>query len=244
MYYRYADAPADITYDDDVYTACYCVGQKIQQGSTVLKNQTVVKTDWQNPFAWLYTIQAPEGVVHYTRYRGYGEHVKPNFMGDVIQVIFKQDGREGNRWCEITIDPISAEVARAGTIPHYSRQCNVDLYSDLCGVDRDDYDTSGTIDSMDGTELTSTTFGTQSDGWWTGGDILVAGYRRAIVDHTGNVVTISPAIPVDVTGNAFTAWPGCDHLCDTCDAKFDNKNNFRGQPDIPDKNVWSQWGVT
>jgi hypothetical protein len=242
VYYRYADAPADVVYDGHTFTACYCPGSEIQTGATVLKNQTVVKVNWTNPFAWLYATIPPEGVVHYTRYRGHADQVRRIFVGDVVQVIFKQSDRKGQRAAEITIDPASAALATAGLVDCYGRQCGVDLYSDLCGVDRDDFDVAGTIDSVSGNVLTSTTFGLSAENWFRGGDILVKGYRRAVIAHRGDTVTVWPALPEDVTDEAFTIWPGCDHLVATCHTKFDNRDNFRGQPNIPDDDIWSMWG--
>lgn len=242
-YWRYADAPADVVYGGHTFAACYCPGGEVQTGATALKNQTVVKVDWRNPFAWQYTRTPPEQVVHYVRYRGHGDQVVTVFRGDVAQVAFRQSDRKGTRWAEITIDPSTAALARAGLVTCYGRQCGVDLYSELCGVSRSGYEVAGTIISVSGNVLMSPTFGEQTDGWWRGGDLSVAGYRRAIVDHEGNEVTVWPAIPEDVTGRTFHAWPGCDHLAATCASKFDNAANFRGQRNIPDEDVWSRWGI-
>jgi hypothetical protein len=242
-YYRYADAPADVVYGGNTFTACYCPGGEVQTGATVLKNQTTVKTNWNNPFAWLYTWAPPEEIVHYVRYRGHGDQVQAIFRGDVVQVVFKQSDRKGNRYAEITIDPSTAALARTGLVTCYSRQCGVDLYSEACGVDRDDYAASGTITAHAGGVLTSVTFGLKPANWWRGGVVSVKGYQRAIVAHSGDQVLVRPALPEDVTGRVFTAWPGCDHAHGTCGPKFGNLLNFRGQPNIPDEDVWSQWGM-
>lgn len=231
-----------MAYNGHTFTSCYCEGGEIQVGATALKDQTVVKVDWNNPFAWLYATTPPEGIVHYNRYRGHTDQVRRIFQGDVVQVVFKQSDRKGSRAAEITIDPSTASLATAGLVNCYGRQCGVDLYSELCGVDRDDYVAGGLIESVSGNVLTSTTFSGQANGYWTGGEIFVGGYRRAIVAHDGADITISPAIPIDVTGLGFDAWPGCDHLVATCDSKFANRDNFRGQPNIPDDDVWSMWG--
>ncbi|MEN6428594.1 MAG: phage BR0599 family protein [Phycisphaerales bacterium] len=244
VYYRYADAPADVDYGGNTFTACYCLGGEIQEGATVLKDQTVVKVNWNNALALRWLQDPPEAIVHYVRYRGHGDQVRAIYRGDVIQVAFKQTSRKGDGRCaEITIDPSSAATARSGLVNCYSRLCGVDLYSDLCGVDRDEYAFEGAIESVSGRVLTSATFGLKGADWWLGGDILVKGHRRTVVAQSGDTVTIWPTLPEDVTGRPFTIWPGCDHLAATCASKFANSANFRGQKNIPDEDVWSQWGV-
>jgi hypothetical protein len=68
--WRYADAPEDVTYDGNIYTACYISGDKIAIGTTPVKSRTKVKTNWNNPFTWQYTTAIPAGMIHYNRYRG------------------------------------------------------------------------------------------------------------------------------------------------------------------------------
>lgn len=242
-FWRYADAQADVGYGGHTFVACYCTGGRVEQGGNVLRSQTVVKVDWRNPFAWQYTVAAPEDVVHYVRYKGHGPDVTAIYRGDVVDVVFRQSDRQGRRWAEIVIDPVTAAMQRAGLVTRYSRQCGVELYSGLCGVARADHKFFGTLDTVTGTTLTSATFGEQADGWWTGGDIAVNGCRRKIVQHVGDDVVISPGIPGVVAGQAFDVYPGCDHLVSTCHAKFNNRDDYRGQPNIPDDDPFSQWGI-
>jgi len=244
-YWRYADAPANIEYDGNTFIAAYCPGGPIEQGVNVIKSRTNVKVNWDNPFAWQYTVCAPDGIVHYTRYKGYGTDVQAIFIGDVLDVVFRQEDRQGRRWAEIVIDPSTAAMQLKGLITRYSRQCQVDLYSDQCGVDRDDYKQLGTLDGVSGNVLESTTFGGESDGYWWGGDIIINGSRRKMVAHAGNYVTILPGITGIAAGDSFDAAPGCNHLPAAggdCNAIFDNLDDYKGQPNIPDSNPWSPYG--
>jgi hypothetical protein len=245
-YWTYADAPADIDYGGKTFTKAYCSGSRIETGVNAIKSRTIVKCDWSNPFAWQYTVCAPEDIIHYTRYKGHGTDIQAIFRGDVLDVVFRQEDRKGKRWAEIVIDPSTAAMQRMGLVQHYSRQCQAELYSDLCGVGRDDegIKVSGTLDSVAGNVLTSTTFGTDiDDGWWVGGDIVVNSRRRKIIAHVGNDVTISPSIPGVAATQAFDVYPGCNHLPATCDTKYGNLDNYPGQPNIPDENPTSPYGV-
>lgn len=238
--WRYADAPGDIVYDGNKYTACYITGNKIEAGTTAVKCRTIVKTNWNNSFTWQYTTQIPGNVIHYNRYRGQGEDVKLIYTGDVLQVGFKQTSRQGGRYAEITIEPPRASLGEMGLVPRYSRQCTVDLYSLQCGVNLNLYETTGTLDSYSANVLTSTTFGGQADGYWKGGQIIIGDYRAKVVDHSANDITILPYLYEINAGDSFTIYPGCDHLSTTCDTKFSNLNNFKGQPNIPLKNIFEE----
>lgn len=245
-YWRYADAPVDIVYAGNTYTACYCPGDRIEAGANAMKSATKVKMDWQNPFAWQYRAGPPEEIVHYVRYKGHGADVQAIFRGDVTQVVFRQTDRKGTRYAEVSIDPYTTAMQRPGLITQFQRQCGVALYSTPCGVLRATCKTSGTLDSVTGNVLTSTTFGTQADGYWLAGDIVVNGCRRWIIEHSGNDIRIVPGIGGLAAGQAFDVYPGCNHLpgaAGDCNAKFSNLANYRGQPNIPDKDPGSTWGI-
>lgn len=242
-FWRYADAPTDVVYGGHTFAACYCSGGRIEQGGNVLRSQTIVKVDWRNPFAWQYTVAAPEEVVHYIRYKGHGADVVPIYRGDVVDVVFRQSDRQGKRWAEIVVDPVTAAMQRAGLVTRYSRQCGVELYSELCGVLRSQFKTTGVLDTVNGPLLTSPAFAEQADGWWVGGDIVVNGRRRRILQHSGNQIRIAPTAPGLASGQSFEVYPGCDHLVATCQGKFSNRDDYRGQPNIPDDDPFSQWGI-
>ncbi len=71
----------------------------------------------------------------------------------------------------------------------------------------------------------------------------MAGRRRKIVDHLGNNVTIWPSHPTVAAGQEFDAYPGCNGLVATCHTKFNNRANCKAQPNIPDDDPFSQWGI-
>jgi Phage conserved hypothetical protein BR0599 len=243
-YWRYADAPADISYGGNVFTSLYWIkGDAIESGVNAIKSRTTVRSNWNNPFAWQYAVCAPDDVIHYTRYKGHGSDVVRIFTGEVIGVTFRQDNRKGEgRRAEITIDPSTAAMQQIGLVQHYSRVCQVEIYTSLCGANRDDFKETGTLDDISGNVLTSTIFGAHDDDYWTGGDVIINTHRRKIVSHSGNTITIWPGIYGLTVGDAFDAAPGCDHLWASCDVKFNNGDNYKGQPNIPDDNPTSAWG--
>jgi uncharacterized phage protein (TIGR02218 family) len=117
-----------------------------------------------------------------------------------------------------------------------SRACPVPLYSTPCGLNIEDWQGIGTVDSISGLSVTSSRFlndvdensGVVDDGYWAGGKIEINGYSRLIETHTGDTITIAQAIPGLEPGLSFTASPGCSHTIETCLNKFNNSINYRG----------------
>ncbi len=166
------------------------------------------------------------------------------FRGSVLSVSFEQNSRDGNREAIITIDPYTNDFGSNGLTWRYDRNCSTSLYTDACGILRDSWKVTGTLTSITNqVELAATEFSTKADGWFVGGDILIGDFRRKIMYHVGDTIRISRRIPDLAIGNTFTAWAGCDRTLDTCITKFDNKNNFRGSPFIPEVNPTGVNGI-
>jgi uncharacterized phage protein (TIGR02218 family) len=166
------------------------------------------------------------------------------FRGSVLSVSFEQNSRDGNREAIITIDPYTNDFGSNGLTWRYDRNCSTSLYTDACGVLRASYEVTGTLTGVvNQVELTAAEFGTKADGWFVGGDILVGDFRRKIMYHSGTEIIISRRIPDLAIGNTFTAWAGCDRTLDTCITKFNNLNNFRGAPFIPEVNPTGVNGI-
>jgi len=73
-----------------------------------------------------------------------------------------------------------------------------------------------------------------------GGEIVVGTARRTITAHVGNTITINrPFGSGVIAGNAFSAYPGCDHTPGTCRSKYDNGINYGGLEGLPTKNHYA-----
>jgi hypothetical protein len=67
--------------------------------------------------------------------------------------------------------------------------------------------------------------------WLTG---LNAGYKMECGDFDGTNIVLFENMPYTIqAGDTFTIEPGCDHSVNTCNSKFNNLVNFRGEPFIP-----------
>ncbi len=240
----YADAPQDITYDGNLYVARYAVhGEKIEQGSNALKNQTIVKADWDCPFVAQYLTDPPEQVMEYARYKAHGGDTVTQFTGTVAAVRYKQTDRAGNRHAEIIIDPTENDLRKTGLVTRSGRQCQVCLYSAECGILRAAYRVAGTVITVSRTTVTGAILAGYPVGWFRGGDFvasapIVGTARRKIIYHVGNTVILSRPISGLVATAPFDAYPGCDHTKTMCNDKFANLDNYRGQDLIPDNDPW------
>jgi uncharacterized phage protein (TIGR02218 family) len=94
------------------------------------------------------------------------------------------------------------------------------------------------IVTLDATKmiLTSATFDTYDDGYFTYGSIEFGSEKRAIVYHVGNTIAIAYAMKELETGNSIDAYRGCNGRIETCRDNFSNIDNFLGFPFTPEEN--------
>lgn len=243
QWWTYCEGAQDKVYQGHTFTAVYIEGGRIEQGTNALKSQTTIRVDWSNPFADQYKTGAPEHVIDYVRYRGHAGHWTTIFRGVVLGVVFIQESRHGKRYAEITADPGENDLRESTLVPLFGRQCQVELGSTSCGIDLADYTLYGSVTSTSGLEVISSVFATKTNGWFAGGKFVVGDRQRKIVQHAGNRIKLASLLPNLSAGNAFTATAGCDHLQECCLARFNNLNNFRGQPLIPDSNPFGEGGL-
>lgn len=144
----------------------------------------------------------------------------------------------------MTGESIFSSLQRLGATRTYSRACSHTLYGTRCRVNRDNFAESFTPTSVIGLTLGIATGKTAK--WFAGGYLTYRNAdtgvleRRAIVESTPTSVTVN-AIPVGLVANAteVTLYAGCDHTHTTCDSKFNNVENFGGQPFIPIVNIFN-----
>lgn len=239
--WRYGTPAADVDYDGDTYThqpGLKC--GKISLARNVMRSRFEVTLPWSCPYIAQYIAGAPEAIVNLTVYRGNLDTATPPgshdfatwWRGYVQSVTFG-----AKHLAKLRCVPNYTDLGRAGLPLRYGRTCQVPLYSSACSIVRADYFTNGSVDSLSGYTVTSATFGTQADGYWTGGEFIARGYTRLIIAHTGNVITLATTVPGLGNGDTFVSYPGCDHIwASDCKARFANKENFRGQPHIPQIN--------
>lgn len=122
----------------------------------------------------------------------------------------------------------------------YQAACQNSLYDGACSLSKASFSAAGTVSTITGTTLTITgSAASQSDGYWTQGGIIFTsgaanGEARTAKSWVGGVLTLlSPFPTAPAPGDTFKIYAGCDKQLATCNTKFSNSANFKGQPFVP-----------
>jgi uncharacterized phage protein (TIGR02218 family) len=233
--WRYASCADAVTYNARAYEPLPIIRDRIKQGTDAFKNDIKLTFPRDNEFAAQYITFAPDDVTTVNIYRGHaGDN---NFItywkGRIIGVEIS-----GN---EVTIDceSVFTSIKRPGLRAVFEYTCRHALYGISCRAAPSAFEVSGTISNISGNGLviTSTAAGAYPSGYFTGGMAgQLTGVRRFITNHTGSDLTLSRPVPEFELGSDIKIYPGCDHTKETCNAKFNNLNNFGGFPWIPIRN--------
>lgn len=133
-------------------------------------------------------------------------------------------------WLELLDVDMPADV--------YQASCGNTLYDNRCGIDRALYAAVGAIDGASSLTVLDTNLAAAS-GTYALGSISFnsgpnTGLRRTVKVQAGGIISlVAPLIEAPAIGDGFTIWPGCNLMKTTCGDKFNNLENFRGQPFIP-----------
>lgn len=123
----------------------------------------------------------------------------------------------------------------------YQASCVNTLFDASCGLSASAYAVSGTVAAGSTQSVMNATL-SQASGYFNLGKVVFTsganlGFARTVQAYTkgspGTVSFISPFPSAPAAGDAFTIYPGCDHLETTCCNKYSNLVNFRGFPYIP-----------
>lgn len=174
---------------------------------------------------------APVSLVVYRGHEGEAEdqvHVK--FTGTVLNAAFGED-------CELNCAPEEHILRQRIPRARYQTPCPKIIYSAACGVDPEDFKTEAALTAVSGDVISAAEFGAQADGWFTNGYLEWGEYRRMIIRHAGNDLTLIVPVSGLEAGAAVIAHPGCARTyVPACIGKFSNGPNFWGFPWIPKRN--------
>jgi len=233
---RITSSSVALVYGGHTYNPEPCKRSKLMISESQKKNKMTFQLSRNNKWVINYVSGQLEGKATVTCYRKHKEdsEVRLFWFGVITQVKF-----DGNGVPTITAEPRTSSVSRCGRRRRCQSLCDHDLFDAYCGLNKETYKVVGTIDSVNGLVINSTTFGTKPDNWFAfGGELVVGNARRMIVAHTGNNITITRIIPGIAAGDSFTAYPGCAHTPSACSA-FGNKINFGGEENLPKRNPYA-----
>lgn len=154
------------------------------------------------------------------------------WMGRVLGVEVSDEA------ARIRCESAQVSLKRIGLRRLYSRACSHVLYSAACGAAPI---TASAVVSNCEDRRVDLEGGVPADvsGGLAGGWLQTpAGARHMIVGETGAGVELLYPVAFHV-GTAVQLTVGCDHSTATCQARFDNLDNYGGFPAIPTKNPFA-----
>lgn len=186
-----------------------------------------------NEVAMLYRVIVPARTITLTIYRLHRSEVTPEvivyWQGRIRSVTWKNSEAIIN--CSL-----QGTFKRQGPNMLYQKVCPHILYSPRCGVSKEGFKVTGQITAINGSVITTDVAGSQADGYWLAGYAETGGEVRAIIAHSGAVVTLMVPLAEASVGDTLTLYAGCNHSKTDCATKFNNVLNFGGMPYMPIKN--------
>lgn len=236
--YRYTSSDFDVNIGGFDYTTTPIKRSEIQQNQNLGKALIKVNVKRDLPLVTQYISQPPSNVINLTVRRYHledpDEEVRIIWQGRVVNVDFQGE------ICIIACEPKITAMRRPTLRRLYQTTCPHLLYGNACGVNEVTYRENATISGISGLTVTSSTYGSHSDGYWTGGLVRITKsgiqHSRAIIDHSGNDIELDITIPGLTIGDVLQSLPGCDRRISICVSKYSNEDNMGGFPWIPTKN--------
>lgn len=236
QFWGYTSADTGQEYLGQTYTAVAIKRGKIEQSQDIIRNALTVTMPTNTEFIQQYIASPPTDRINLTlrRFHESDSEVKSLWVGRVINVAFKEER------AEVRCEPVHSSLKRPTLRRFYQVSCPFLLYGNLCKADANSFKLTTSLTGVGGLVLTSSDFGLQTDGYYTGGyvELLTGGVynKRFVTDHTGNDITVNLQLVGAATGSTVNAYPGCSHNITVCNDKFSNILNYGGQPWIPRKN--------
>lgn len=121
----------------------------------------------------------------------------------------------------------------------FSPECRADLGDMRCKVNLAAFTVRGTVTAVTDRQTFSDSARGESNGWFNYGLLTWltganAGMTMEVHDQEGPQFTLFQAAPADIVpGDMYEVYAGCDKRLATCQGKFANAVNFRGEPFVP-----------
>lgn len=234
--WRYTNADSNISFGGFVYVALPISRGGIEQTIEMSRNPITLTLIKDAPMLEAYKSSPPSDVTLLTINKIHAglEQSIVVWLGRISNVKF------GELEASVNCEPVYTSMKRSALRRRYQTGCPHALYESQCGVNRAAVMELVELSSASGVTLSGAAFGIHPDGYFSGGyieaTIGVVVHRRSITGHVGAAVTINLPLPAYTGSLTIRAYPGCDHSLSTCNSKYNNADNFGGQPFFRSKN--------
>lgn len=156
QHWRHTTAGYKITYLYNDYETSPCKCSEIKTSD--LGNESVeVEIERGHALAVMCVAGAPEQQITLTKYRGHGTDFVKSYFGYLANFKFNDKGKP-----ILIFESLSSKLMIAGGLRRAMRLCGHKLYGFRCGLNKESYKITGTIDTISGVTITATEFGTVS----------------------------------------------------------------------------------
>lgn len=213
-----------------------------EQSQEINQTRITVTVDHDNPVAALFKQAVPSKPVGLIVYR---YHYKDD--GTISTIYAYWSGRVINcntrgENAELDCEPLLNILKQPGLYKPDGTGCNHVIYDSGCTLNRDLFKVSAIVTAMseNGVVIGAANFATKPDGWFTAGlcERLLIDESRTVINHIGTDVTLLMPFDGLTVGETVWIYAGCARDFITCDDKFDNTDNYGGEPDVPVDNVF------
>lgn len=230
---------AVVTYNSEDYIPCAIRRTNAESKNELSKASIDITMDLSNPMAQRHLASSIDSVVTLTIFQQTDMGTDTFWKGRLSVV------KATNKSITMSFESIFTSLRRPGLRGRWQKSCRHVLYGRGCNLNSEDFKFESTITSISGVSVTIAGLDAAPDGRYRGGMIRAPdGVVRFIINHVGNVVTLSRPFQqltdlFNDTGPGTVAvkvYPGCNHNMADCTGVFDNLPNYGGFPWIPSKN--------
>ena len=198
-HWRLTSGPEDIEFLGHTYESAPCKRSEIEQTGEVPKDGLEVELPRGHALGAICVAGVPEEEITLTLYRGHGTFFVTYWRGFMTRLKFNDKGIP-----VCCFEPASSDLPFVGGRRRCMRLCGHRLFGYRCGLDKEVYKITGTIDTISGVTITATEFGAVVAIPDAYGDLT----KLAGCTYTGNVYSSSAFKAFD--GSISTYWSSVD----------------------------------
>ena len=231
--WRMTTNAVDVVMDGETWTATQVKPSKFSLTQDPVKDALELQFPQDNAFAAQYLTDGSDDDTSVVVYRAHlvdpAEDMPIVWQGTVSSAYLT------DRMIAVSCESLLKRLSRSNLMATYQANCRHAVYSTACGLVRGNFDYTATVDSIAANVVTLTAGHGITSGALTGGEIEKGGYRRFIVLHEGDDLTLIRPLFGLAASDSVTLIEGCDRSLATCIAKT-NVANYGGFPWIPQVN--------